>query len=202
MAKNCTEVNNLYEDVLHCPGQMSLPGPRSYAYFSSKADIVKWPTLPLQNAKNLAEVAVYEGNFVMAADTVWNRVDLVPNESEVKSEQVGAFGSKHFSNSFTPSIPGTEKDVTGLITMINNDDTVWAVPQRDGQLRIIGNEAFTVEAKPGQDWGKGSGDSNISTIELSVEDMAPAPFYPGELVTSEGIIDGSTGKLKVSETGA
>ncbi len=197
--KQCTNTNNLYDNVDFCPGEVSLPGVRNHAYFIRKSDIVSWPKLPRNGAKTLEEVAVYTGNFGLAADVKWNRIDLVPNESEPKSEQAGSYGSYHFTNSISLVLPGTAEKVTGLITELNNDDVVILVPQRDGKVRVFGSEAFTVEIKPSQAWGKGSGDANTTTIEVTCEDMAATPFYPGEIDTNDGIIDGSTDNIKTTE---
>jgi hypothetical protein len=122
-------------------------------------------------------------------------VDLVPSESEPKSERAGSYGSYHFTNSISLVLPGTAKKVTGLITELNNDDVIILVPQRDGQVRVFGSEAFNVSVNPSQAWGKGSNDANTTTIEVSCEDKAATPFYPGEIVTNEGTISGATDTL-------
>lgn len=196
MTKSCTNTNNLYDNVDFCPGETSLPGVRDHFYFVRKKDIVSWPKLPLNSAEKLEEVAVYTGNFKLAADIKFNRVDLVPSESEPKSEQAGSYGSYHFTNSITLVLPGTAQKVTGLITELNNDNVVILVPQRDGQVRVFGSEAFNVEIKPSQAWGKGSSDSNTTTIEVSCEDRAATPFYPGDIDTNDGVINGATDELK------
>lgn len=201
MVTTCTNTNNLYEDVEFCPGEISLPGVRDHFYFIRRKQIVKWPTLPGNSAASLDKVAVYTGNFTLAADAVWNRVDLVPSESEPKSEQAGSYGSYHFNNSISLVLPGTAKKVTGLITELNNDDVIILVPQRDGQVRVFGSEAFNVSVKPSQAWGKGSNDANTTTIDVSSEDMAATPFYPGEIVTTDGIIDGATDTPKAEQGG-
>lgn len=194
--KQCTNTNNLYDNVDFCPGEVSLPGVRDHFYFVRKKDIVAWPKLPLNTAEKLEDVAVYTGNFKLAADAHFVRVDLVPSESEPKSEQAGSYGSFHYTNSITLVLPGTGKNVTGLITEINNDNVVVLVPQRDGQVRVFGSEAFDVTVKPSQAWGKGSNDANTTTIEVSCEDRAATPFYPGEIDTADGIIIGETDNLK------
>lgn len=190
--KSCTNTNNLYEDVDFCPGQASLPGVRDHAYMIRRSDIAKWPTIPGNAAKSLDKVAVYSGNFTLAADKTFFRFDLVPNESEPTSEQVGTFGSYHFENKITLVLPGTGAKVTGLISEINNDDMVILVPQRDGKIRVFGNEMFQVNVKPSQAWGKGSSDPNTTTIEVTVEDLYATPFYPGTFETSSGTYSGAT----------
>ena len=190
MAKNCTNSANLYENVEHCPGEISLPGVRDHAYFARKSEIKKWPTLPLASAETLDKVAVYDGNFTMEDDKVFAKIDLVPSESEPKSEQVGAWGSYHFQNSITLVLPGTSEKTTGLITLMNNDDIIMLVPQRDGKLRVFGSEAFNVTVKPSQSFGKGTGDSVTTTIEVTAEDMAATPFYLGTLPVAGGTVSG------------
>lgn len=195
MATNCTDTTKLYDDVEFCPGQIVLPGTRDHAYFCSKRNIAKWPTLPLADAESLDKVAVYDGDFKMELDKVFARFDLVPSESEPKCEQVGSWGSLHFQNTITLVLPGTGEKVTGLITMMNNDDGIIVVPMRDGKLRVFGSESFNVSIKPSQSMGKGSGDSVNTTIEVVSEDLAPAPFYPGKLPTNLGNINGTSDTL-------
>lgn len=201
MTTNCTDTSKLYDDVEYCPGQVVLPGTRDHAYFASKRSIAKWPTLPLADAESLDKVAVYNGDFEMALDKVFARFDLVPSESEPKCEQVGAWGSLHFQNTISLVLPGTGEKVTGLITMMNNDDGVIVVPMRDGKLRVFGSEAFNVTIKPSQNFGKASGDSVNTTIEVVAEDYAPAPFYVGKLKTNLGDIDGKTDTV-VADSGS
>lgn len=195
MTKQCTTTNNLYDNVDHCPGQISLPGVREHAYYIRRSDITKWPKLLMNSADSLEANPVYSGDFTLAADTVWHKFDLIPGESEPKSEQTGVYGSYHFNNTITLVLPGTGAKVTGFINELNNDDVVFAVPQRDGQIRIFGNEDFQTTIKPSQAWGKSSSDSNSTTIEVTAEDKSATPFYTGKLVTAEGTIDGATDTL-------
>lgn len=201
MPKNtaCTGTNNLYDNVVFCPGLVSLPGVRDHFYFIRKKDITKWPTLPLNSAESLDKVAVYVGNFTLAADAKFHRVDLVPSESEPKSEQAGSYGSFHFTNSITLVLPGTAEKVTGLITELNNDNVVILVPQRDGKNRVFGSAGFDVTIKPSQEWGKGSNDANTTTIEVSCEDRAATPFYPGTIETDGATISGETDEEVTAE---
>ena len=195
MSKSCTTSKNLYENVEHCPGQINLPGVRDHFYIIRKRDILKWPKLPLEAAESLDKVAVYVGDFTLAADAKWRRVDLVPSESEPKSEQAGSWGAFYFNNTIYLVLPGVGPKVTGLITAMNNDDIVAAVPQRDGQIRLFGDPAFNTTVKPSQTWGKGSNDANTTGIEIACGSMAAAPFYPGKIETDGGDISGATDEL-------
>jgi hypothetical protein len=195
MTKKCTTTNNLYDNVEHCPGEISLPGMRTHFYYIRRSDIVKWPTLPMNSAESLEKNPVYDGDFTLAADAKWKKADLIPNESEPKTEQTGVYGSKHFNNTATLVLPGTQEKVTGLINELNNDDVVMLLPQRDGKYRVFGNPDFELDIKPSQAWGKGTSDTNSTTIEITDENRSAAPFYPGKIETDEGDISGATGEL-------
>ncbi len=198
MTKQCTEINNLYDDVPHCPGQVSLPGVREHFYWLRRSEIIKWPKLPMNGAAKLEDNPVYADDFTLAADSVWHKADLIPNESEPKSEQVGVYGSFHFSNQINLVLPGTGPKVTGLINELNNDDVVILVPQRDGHVRVFGNQDFQTTVKPSQTWGKGSSDSNNTSISVTSEDKSATPFYDGKIHTADGDISGVTDELVVT----
>ena len=197
----CDAFADIYKSLEYCTGKMSMPGTRPRLYFIPKKHITSWPTLPMADATEMGKVAVYDGNFTLAADKNFHYVDLVDGENEPKSEQVGSFGSMHFNNSLSAVVPGTEEEATGLATMLNNEDVVFIYIQRNGKARVIGNEMFRTNVKPSQNGGKGTSDSNNTTLEITVEDVAPAPFYPGDIVLSESVtISGTTGKVKPAST--
>lgn len=202
MATKCTTTNNLYDDVLHCPGEISLPGVREHGYYIRRTDIIKWPPIPMNAAASLEGNPVYTVDFSLAADAKWHKFDLIPGESEAKTEQTGVYGSYHFNNTIKLVLPGTGKHVTGFINELNNDDVVFAIPQRDGQIRIFGNEDFQTTIKPSQEWGKSSSDSNNTAIEVIDENKSATPFYTGILVTEDGNIDGATDTLKTASSGS
>ena len=199
----CDAFADIYKSLEYCTGKMSMPGTRPRAYFIPKKHITAWPTLPRANATEMGKVAVYDGNFKLEADKCFHYVDLVDGENEPKSEQVGSFGSMHFSNTLTLVVPGTEEEATGLATMLNNEDVVFIYIQRNGKARVMGNEMFRTLVKPSQSVGKATSDSNNTTLEITVEDVAPAPFYPGDIVIdSKVVISGATGKVKPSGSGS
>lgn len=198
----CDAFADIYGNLEYCTGKMSMPGVRPRAYFIPKKHIVSWPTLPLASATEMGKVAVYDGNFTLESDKNFKYIDLVDGETEPKCEQVGSFGSMHFQNTVTLVIPGTEEAATGLITMLNNEDVVVLIIQRNGKARVLGNDMFRTTVKPSQALGKGTSDANTTTIEVSVEDVAPAPFYPGDIVLDSSVtISGATGKPKVVAPG-
>lgn len=192
MAKKCTTDKDLYEDVEFCQGSASLPGVRPHIYMTRRANIVVFPKPQGDDATKLEDVAVITDNFVLVENAKFVKIDLVDGESEPTSESQGAEGSKSFLNKLSVVLPGTKKKVTGLIAKMNNDDVVFLYPQRDGALRLIGNELFRVQVELGQNGGKQVTDPNQTTINISVSDEYPSPFYEGTIETDDGVISGQT----------
>lgn len=192
MANKCTTDKDLYEDVQYCQGSASLPGVRPHMYLTRRVNILKFPKVLGDSAEKLEDVAVIKDNFVLAEGAKFAKIDLVDNESEPTCENQGNEGAKSFINKLDAIVPGTQKKATGLITKINNDDVVILYPQRDGAIRVIGNDMFRVQADLGQSGGKQVTDSSQTKITVSVSDINPAPFYEGTFETEDGTIDGKT----------
>jgi len=189
----CADERDLYADVKFCRGKKSNPGTRSHFYMLKKSNVLDWPAVNA-NAASLAEVSTLVGDFTLAADKKWVRIDLVPNQNEVNSEQVGQWGSYMFKNTYNALVPGTEEEATGLAAELNNDNCIFLVPQRNGKYRLLGNEMFDCVVKPSLASGKTSDDTNATTLAIEVEDDIPAPFYAGKIETSDGDISGADGK--------
>ena len=192
MAKKCTTDVDLYENVEYCQGSASLPGIRPHMYLIRRANILTFPKVLGDTAESLEEVAVIKSNFVLAEGAKFVKIDLVEGESEPTCENQGAEGAKSFLNRVNFVLPGTQKKVTGLISKLNNDDVVILYPQRDGAIRVIGNDMFRVQLELGQNAGRAVTDSSQSTVNASVSDVNPAPFYEGKFETEDGMIDGKT----------
>ena len=192
MANKCTSDVDLYEDVQFCQGSASLPGVRPHMYMVRRVNILNFPKVQGDAAAKLEDVAVIKQDFVLAEGVKFVKIDLVEGESEPTCENQGNEGAKSFLNKVAFVLPGTQKKVTGLISKLNNDDVVFLYPQRDGAIRVIGNEMFRVQVELGQNAGKAVTDSSQSTITASVSDINPAPFYEGKFETEDGMIDGKT----------
>lgn len=199
MATTCTDERDLYADMKFCRGKKSLPGIRAYAYCIKKSNIVKWPTKADSDAADLAGIATLVGNFTLAADKKWNKLELIPDQNEVNSEPVGTYGSKMFTVTGTLVIPGTEEEATGFAAEANNDDLVYLIPERNGKFRLVGNKEFNTTTSAALASGKGSDDTNATTLTITVEDEIPAPFYPGTIETNDGDISGATGEAVATE---
>lgn len=192
----CTDID-LYADIQHCTGEVNMPGTREYCYYIKKSQIASWPSKGQRDAEAaaLASIVTIKEDFGLASDAKWNKIALSPDQNSFKCESQGSWGSKTFNNQVTLVMPGTGEEATGLCAAINNDDTVFLVPQRNGKFRLFGNEAFQTVATPSQESGAAAASDSAQTkIDLSVTDDTPAPFYQGKIVTSSGTISGKDGK--------
>ncbi|MBE6304039.1 MAG: hypothetical protein E7089_08910 [Bacteroidales bacterium] len=194
-----TVCNNsaLYDSLDFCQGTTVLPGIRKRVYFLPKSSIVKYPTLPDLSAEgvDMGALATYEGDFTLAADAKWKRIDVLTGDSDISSESQGDAPSKTFLNKCTLKHAGRNEEATGFCRMANSDDLVYLIQQRDGKYRVVGNEMFETNTKPAQASGAKETDTSGTTISVEVSDVCPAPFYVGKIVTDDGDIDASTGGL-------
>lgn len=192
MSNKCTTDKDLYEDVQYCQGSASLPGIRPHMYMVRRVNILTFPKVQGDAATKIEDYAVIKDNFVLAEGAKFVKIDLVDGESEPSCNNQGNEGAKSFLNKVEFVLPGTQKKVSGTISKMNNDDVIFLYPQRDGAIRVIGNEMFRVQLELGQSGGKQVTDSSQSTVTASVSDINVAPFYEGTFQTEDGVIDGKT----------
>lgn len=192
MSNKCTTDKDLYEDVQYCQGSASLPGIRPHMYMVRRVNILTFPKVQGDAATKIEDFAVIKDNFVLAEGVKFVKIDLVEGESEPSCNNQGNEGAKSFLNKVEFVLPGTQKKVSGTISKMNNDDVIFLYPQRDGAIRVIGNEMFRVQLELGQSGGKQVTDSSQSTVTASVSDINVAPFYEGTFQTEDGTIDGKT----------
>ena len=91
---------------------------------------------------------------------------------------------------------GNNAAAVGFARLANSDDFVYIAQQRDGKWRVIGNESFETNTNPSQDSGMAETDASGTTLEISVTDVCPAPFYVGKLKTSDGTLDCATNTIE------
>lgn len=192
---------DIYDSLEHCLGETVLPGLRQRAWGIPKSQILAWPTLPdpHDEGATMESIATYNGDFTIAADAKFISIDILDTASNIKSESQGALPSKTFLNTLVLKYAGNNAAATGFCRLANTDDLVYIIQQRDGSFRVLGNEKFRTDTKPSQDSGMEVTDASGTQFEITVTDVAPAPFYVGKLKTAEGVMDCATGTLEAAE---
>lgn len=188
--KDCSELGLTPDSLEWCDGQVQTPGIRTGVYYMPKRDIVIWPQLPTPGVGvDPKTLATYLGNFVLAAGKTWKRIDAFTDKSPVTSEAQGTKPSKTSLNKATFFFPGTEEEASAFALLAQNSDFVYIVCQRNGKYRIIGNEMYQTDTKVSQMLGDNATSEMGTKIDVEVTDKCPAPFYTGQIVTEDGIIN-------------
>ena len=137
----------------------------------------------------MRERAIYQGDFVMASDSVFKRIDLSLNKGSINYETQGEKPSRTILNKGSFKHPYNDEEAAAFAAQAIADDLVFVVQQRDGKYRVLGNEMFETDVKVSGGTGEGTTGEVGTTIEVEVSDLCPAPFYVGMLATEDGEID-------------
>lgn len=187
MAKQCTGLSP--QSLDWCEGAVNLPGIRRTVYFVPKRDIVKWPVTKTKYTTSPTELAVLEGSFELAEEINWNVLNVLVDRTPVGAEPQGTKPSKTYLNRATFLHPGVEEEATAFCALASNDDYVYIIQTKNGKYRVIGNEMYQTETNPTMELGASATDEMGTSIEVTVTDRMPAPFYEGEIKTEDGIIN-------------
>ncbi len=183
-----------YKDMEWADGAVQLPGIMQIVFATRKNDIVTWPVLGNADA-TMGGAAKYIGNFGLAADATWKKVGVIVDESPVGSVSQGTKPSKTFLTTATFLHPGVEEEASGFARQANNDDLVYLIQQKNKKFRVVGNEMFQTETDIDQNLGGAVTDKMGTKLTVKISDVCPAPFYEGEIVTEDGIINESANKV-------
>ena len=190
-----TTCNNLQRSLDWCQGTPELPGIKRRIYYLAKSQIVKWPTLPVdENGRPTS--AIYQGNFVLAADANWKHIDVLPDKCQVTSEAQGEVPSQTQLNKLTAVHPAVGPEASAAAAYINNTDNGFLVEEMRGKFRVICSDKWNTKATVAQDLGQGATGTTSTTISVEATDEVPAPFYVGTLETEDGDIDCANGAAK------
>ena len=184
------ECLNIQKSLGWWQGTPELPGVKRRIYYISKGDIVEWPTLPRDNNGRIT-AAVYDGSFVLKADTKWKYIDILPDKSQLTSEPQGELPSQTQLNKLVAVHPGVGMEASAAAAYINNCDNVFIVEDMKGFFRVVGCDKWQTKATVNQDLGQGPTGTTSTTINVEASDECPAPFYMSIVETEEGDIDAS-----------
>ena len=190
MAK--TVCSTIQQSLAWCQGTPELPGIKRRIYYISKDQIVAWPSLTYDALGRLTSAA-YTGSFVLAADATWKFIDILTDKSQLTSEAQGEFPSQTQLNKLVAVHPSVGVEASALSAYVNNNDCVYLVETVRGQFRVVGSEKWQVKSTVAQDLGQGATGTTSTTLNVEATDECPAPFYYGEIVTEDGVINEDDG---------
>jgi hypothetical protein len=191
-----TVCSTIQQSLAWCQGTPELPGIKRRIYYISKDQIVSWPVLTYDSLGRLTSAA-YSGSFVLAADATWKFIDILPDKSQLTSDPQGEFPSQTQLNKLVAVHPSVGLEASALSAYVNNNDCVYLVETVRGQFRVVGSDKWQVKSTVAQDLGQGATGTTSTTLNVEATDECPAPFYYGEIVTEDGVIneedDGGSG---------
>lgn len=182
MAETCTNIQN---SIKWCEGTPSYPGVKRRLYFLSKSQIVDWPTLPKDENGHYTSTT-YEGEFTLAAEAKWKSLDIDTKKSRLASDPQGEKPSQTQLNKLTAVHPGTGPEASAASLYFNNNDTVFIVPDMNGNYRVVGSDKWESTITVAQDGGEGTTGTANTTITVEATDVCPAPFYTGKIEAEDG----------------
>ena len=183
-----TVCSTIQQSLAWCQGTPELPGIKRRIYYISKDQIVAWPTLTYDALGRLTSAA-YSGSFVLAADATWKFIDILTDKSQLTSDPQGEFPSQTQLNKLVAVHPSVGVEASALSAYVNNNDCVYLVETVRGKFRVVGSEKWQVKSTVAQDLGQGATGTTSTTLNVEATDECPAPFYDGEIVTEDGIIN-------------
>ncbi len=186
MARNVC--STIQQSLAWCQGTPELPGIKRRIYYISKDQIVSWPVLTYDSLGRLTSAA-YSGSFVLAADATWKFIDILPDKSQLTSDPQGEFPSQTQLNKLVAVHPSVGLEASALSAYVNNNDCVYLVETVRGQFRVVGSDKWQVKSTVAQDLGQGATGTTSTTLNVEATDECPAPFYYGEIVTEDGVIN-------------
>ena len=190
MARNVC--STIQQSLAWCQGTPELPGIKRRIYYISKDQIVAWPSLTYDALGRLTSAA-YSGSFVLAADATWKFIDILTDKSQLTSDPQGEFPSQTQLNKLVAVHPSVGLEASALSAYVNNNDCVYLVETVRGQFRVVGSDKWQVKSTVAQDLGQGATGTTSTTLNVEATDECPAPFYYGEIVTEDGVINEDTG---------
>ena len=187
-----TVCSTIQQSLAWCQGTPELPGIKRRIYYISKDQIVAWPSLTYDALGRLTSAA-YTGSFVLAADATWKFIDILTDKSQLTSDPQGEFPSQTQLNKLVAVHPSVGVEASALSAYVNNNDCVYLVETVRGQFRVVGSEKWQVKSTVAQDLGQGATGTTSTTLNVEATDECPAPFYYGEIVTEDGVINEDDG---------
>lgn len=182
MSTTCTPA--LAASLEWCQGTPEYPGIKRRVYYIPASDIVQWPTLPTNQAGQYTS-AEYTGNFTLAQGKKWHYIDVLPDKCQLTSESQGEVPSVTQLNTLTLVHPAVGAEAAAAAFYFANTPCVFIVEDMKGNRRVVGNDRWNTVTTIAQDLGQGATGTTSTTITAAVTDVAPAPFYSGELETED-----------------
>lgn len=180
---------NIQKSLEWCEGTAEYAGIRRRVYYTSKQNVVSWPTLPRNAKTGQPSSSKLEGNFVLKADEKFKFIDIVPERSQHTSDPQGERPSQTQLNKLILVYPGVGQVAADATAFLNNNDNVFIFQDMNGAFRVVGCEKWPTKTTVAQDNGQGASGTVGTTISVEAPDEVASPFYGGVIPAEDGDIN-------------
>lgn len=184
MADNCFD-NQPHENVDNCPNE-EISGGLATTLFYIPTAFVETFTLPVADTFE-GRLTIASAGIVPKTGKGWKSIDVLVDESELKAPLIGNKGNKKTTSELGIYIPGFKKKSLGFIDAFKNTPTIYAVPDANGQLWIVGTKllpAFIDASDPTS--GKKMEDN--SGVPATIKSNAKLYAYDGEITVTADVV--------------
>jgi hypothetical protein len=171
------------QNQIQTPGANNSPGFGQVVIIARYADI---ETLPLvlmptpEGAGDLADLATISSNVITKPGKKFIKLQTNNETTSIVDKIVGETSSKSFESSLELSIPILTAEALGFITAIKNDRIIAWAKDLEGNIRMIGSDAYPCILKDGEsNSGKDRGSKKGIMLTLECVATNPAPFFTG-----------------------
>lgn len=177
-------------------GKVNPSGIGTTVYRIRKRYITGWPAIEndpdVNDEITEADLATYEGSFVLAAARYWQKIYSTQGKGSISSETTGDTDSKMFVNRATFSFPDLTPEALGFSKASVNDDFVYIV-KAAGRYHIIGSPDYRSETTIAPTSGDVAGSTKGIVFTVECPDVTDLPLYVGDIVTEDGTLNCETG---------
>lgn len=170
------------------PDGQNMGGLIQEVYFGFHADVLNWPTKPL-NPSTLEANAVLTGELVMKTGKRLFSLYITDDTGEFSIEPVGEIDGKSFVEHLTLFSPGLQKKLLGFMNAAKNENLVFIVKDSDGQTYIMG-DSLRPAVYAGAPDGFGTGKETAARKGISMEftyKTANIYVYTGTIPLTEAL---------------
>ena len=170
-------------------------------YYAAKTDIKAWPEIVDELDEATEDVDAdkddyvdYDGDFTMVEGKKFLSIYNTQGKGKVTSSTIGEVDCKMNQNTLEFKFPRLTREARIFQKVVANGDFVF-IYKHDKQYFVVGNQDYRSNITVDGNTGDSAGSDKGITIKVEVPDTTAFPRYLGTLVTENGTIDCSTGKI-------
>lgn len=168
---------NLDPESLKATDSCETTGGMSKAFYYALPDDITSPfPAPPAAPANFAEAATIVADFTMEAGKTFHTIEADLQSTSLTSNSAGELNNLSVESEHKFRISGNNKTLTGWLNSYKNKDLIFAVPDNDGKIRILGNEILPAKVSAFSEVsGEKVGDNKV--FEVTIMAYGNLPYF-------------------------